>query len=243
MDRVIGDKPWSLIPYINQRVPDRHKVVQKHYIFKASNTFRRYNDITSLIQDPASASARRYDVPLFNATFDVLSASQVWADQVKTMTDALSADFDAGFNLLMEYDSLSVRQFLLKKGFTNNEIDWMETVNDATGHYDTYSMSQAVMEEWIFYSADANNWTMINGGMDMLTKGMTHIIKNKPVLNHRVTNINKNSDKSLKIVINDTEEYDYAHVISTVPMGALQIINMTELDLGYYQKTAFRTLK
>ncbi|KAG7423077.1 putative bifunctional amine oxidase [Fusarium oxysporum f. sp. raphani] len=158
------------------------------------------------------------------------------------MTDALSADFDAGFNLLMEYDSLSVRQFLLKKGFTNNEIDWMETVNDATGHYGTHSMSQAVMEEWIFYSADANNWTLINGGMDMLTKGMTHIIKNKPVLNHRVTNINKNFDKGLKIVINDTEEYDYAHVISTVPMGALQIINMTELDLGYYQKTAFRTL-
>jgi hypothetical protein len=243
MDRVIGDKSWSLIPYINQRVSDRDKVVQKHYIFTANNTFRRYNGMTSLIQDPASASARRYDVPLFNATFDVLSASQVWADQVKAMTDALSADFDAGFNLLMEYDSMSARQFLLKKGFTNNGIDWMETVNDATGNYDTYSMSQAVMEEWMFYSADINKWTLINGGMDMLTKGMNLILKNKPVLNHRVTSINKNSNKGLKIVVHDTEEYDYAHVISTVPLGALQIINMTELDLGYYQKTAFRTLK
>ncbi|KAM5361872.1 hypothetical protein ACJA88_014290 [Fusarium oxysporum] len=242
MDRVIGDKSWSLIPYINQRVSDRDKVVQKHYIFTANNTFRRYNGISSLIQDPASASARRYDVPLFNAAFDVLSASQVWADQVKAMTDALSADFDAGFNLLMEYDSMSARQFLLKKGFTNNEIDWMETVNDATGNYDTYSMSQAVMEEWMFYSADINKWTLINGGMDMLTKGMNLILKNKPVLNHRVTSINKNSNKSLKIVVHDTEEYDYAHVISTIPLGALQIINMTELDLGYYQKTAFRTL-
>ncbi|KAL5586884.1 hypothetical protein FOVSG1_012020 [Fusarium oxysporum f. sp. vasinfectum] len=164
----------------------------KNYIFTANNTFRRYNDITLLIQDPASVSARRYDVPLFTATSDVLSASQVWADQVKTMTDALLADFNAGFNLLIEYDSMSPRQFLLKKGFTNNEIDWMETVNDAIGYYDTYSMSQAVMEEWIFYSADMNKWTLINGGMDMLTKGINLIVKNKPVLNHRVTSINKN---------------------------------------------------
>lgn len=58
MDRVIGDKPWSLIPYINQRVSDRDKVVQKPYIFTANNTFRRYNDITSLIQADREVSPR-----------------------------------------------------------------------------------------------------------------------------------------------------------------------------------------
>ncbi|KAB5547175.1 L-amino acid oxidase [Coniochaeta sp. 2T2.1] len=242
MDRVIGDEPWSLVQYINARVSQRDQVVKKKYIFKTDNTFRLYNGVTSLLQDPASASPARYNVPIFNSTFDTMSASAVWASQVKTMTDALSADFTTGFNLLMQYDSMSVRDFLLTKGFANSEIDWMETMNDATGHYDMYSMSQAVLEQWIFDSADINNWSLINGGMDMITKGMNLIVKNKPVLRNRVTDIRKNADGTLKVLVNHTQEFNYAHVISTAPLGALQAINTTELSLSYFQNTAIRML-
>ncbi|TID01549.1 putative bifunctional amine oxidase [Colletotrichum higginsianum] len=242
MDRIIGNKSWSLIPYINKQVSERDQVVQKHYIFKTDNTLRRYNGVTSLLQEPTSASPDRYDVPVFDSAFETQSASTVWADQVKFMTDELTADFTSGFNLLMEYDSVTVRQFLLDKGFTNTEIDWLETINDATGHYDMYSMSQAVLEQWIFDSADINKWTLINGGMDMLTKGMNLVVKNKPVLHNRVTDIKKGPSGTLKVVVNGTEEYSYAHVISTVPLGALQVINMTELDLSYFENNAIRTL-
>ncbi|KAF4917757.1 putative bifunctional amine oxidase [Colletotrichum viniferum] len=245
MDRAIGNKSWSLIPYINQRVEEQHQVVKKPYIFKADNTFRRFNDITAQLQDPNSASPSRYniDIPGDNQPFEASSASDVWANQVKTLTDALSVDFTSGFDLLMQYDSMTAREFLLDRNFTNSEIDWLETVNDATGHYDMYSMSQAVLEQWIFSSADINNWSLINGGMDMLTKGMTLVAKNKPILNNKVTDIRKNSDGTLKVVVNGTQEFDYAHVISTVPLGALQIINTTELDLSYSQKSAIRTLQ
>ncbi|KAF4829006.1 putative bifunctional amine oxidase [Colletotrichum siamense] len=245
MDRVIGNKSWSLIPYINQRVAEQHQVIKKPYIFKADNTFRRFNDITAQLQDPNSASPSRYniDIPGDNQPFEASSASDVWANQVKTLTDALSVDFTSGFDLLMQYDSMTAREFLLDRNFTNSEIDWLETVNDATGHYDMYSMSQAVLEQWIFSSADINNWSLINGGMDMLTKGMTLVAENKPILNNKVTDIRKNSDGTLKVVVNSTQEFDYAHVISTVPLGALQIINTTELDLSYSQKSAIRTLQ
>ncbi|KAF5512397.1 putative bifunctional amine oxidase [Colletotrichum aenigma] len=245
MDRVIGNKSWSLIPYINQRVEEQHQVVKKPYIFKADNTFRRFNDITAQLQDPNSASPSRYniDIPGDNQPFEASSASDVWANQVKTLTDALSVDFTSGFDLLMQYDSMTAREFLLDRNFTNSEIDWLETVNDATGHYDMYSMSQAVLEQWIFSSADINNWSLINGGMDMLTKGMTLVAKTKPILNNKVTDIRKNSDGTLKVVVNGSQEFDYAHVISTVPLGALQIINTTELDLSYSQKSAIRTLQ
>jgi monoamine oxidase len=242
MDRVIGDQPWSLIPYINARVSQRDQVVKKKYIFKANNTFRLYNGVTALIQDPASASPARYNVPIANTTFDTMSASDVWADQVKNLTAALSANFLDGFDKLMKYDSMSVRDFLLTNGFDNSEVDWMETMNDATGHYDMYSMSQAVLEQWIFDSADINNWSLINGGCDMLTKGMNLVIKNKPVMHNRVTDILKNADGTLKVLVNHTQEYNYAHVISTVPLGALQIINTTSLNLSYFQNTAIRML-
>ncbi|KXH42851.1 L-amino acid oxidase [Colletotrichum simmondsii] len=242
MSRIIGNDSWSLIPYINARVAERDQVVKKHYIFRTDNTFRRFNGITSLLQDPNSASPARYDVPVFNSTFNTQSAYNVWKAQVSNMTTALSNNFDTGFNLLMKYDSMTVREFLLDQGFTNTEIDWMETINDATGHYDMYSMSQAVLEQWIFDSADIDNWSLINGGMDMLTKGMNLIVKNKPVLHNRVSDIKRNANGSLKIVVNGTKEYDYAHVISTVPLGALQAINMTELDLNYFENHAIRSL-
>ncbi|GKT47603.1 putative bifunctional amine oxidase [Colletotrichum spaethianum] len=216
--------------------------LKKHYIFKADNTFRRYNGVTSLIQDPASASPDRYGVPIFNSSFDTQSASDLWKNQVQFMTKKLSADFTAGFNLLMEYDSKTVRGFLLDQGFANSEIDWLEAINDATGHYDMMSMSQAVLEQWIFDGYNISDWSLINGGMDMLTKGMNLIVKNKPVLHNRVTDIKKSPNGTLKIVVNGTQEYSYAHVISTVPLGALQAINMTELDLSYFENNAIRTL-
>ncbi|GJC89387.1 putative bifunctional amine oxidase DDB_G0291301 [Colletotrichum liriopes] len=242
MDRIIGDKSWSLIPYINQRVSERDQVVKKHYIFQANNTLRRFNGVTALIQDPASASPDRYGVPIFNSTFNAQSASALWKNQVEFMVERLSKDFTAGFNLLMEYDSKTVRGFLLDQGFANSEIDWLETMNDATGHYDMMSMSQAVLEQWIFDGYNISNWSLINGGMDMLTKGMNLIVKNKPVLHNRVTDIKKSPDSTLKIIVNGTKEYSYAHVISTVPLGALQAINMTELDLSYFENNAIRTL-
>ncbi|KAK1458720.1 L-amino acid oxidase [Colletotrichum cuscutae] len=223
MSRIIGNDSWSLIPYINARVAERDQVIKKHYIFRTDNTFRRFNGITSLLQDPNSASPARYDVPVFNSTFNTQSAYNVWKAQVSSMTTAISANFDTGFNLLMKYDSMTVREFLLDQGFTNTEIDWME--NHQRCH-----------------SADIDNWSLINGGMDMLTKGMNLIVKNKPVLHNRVSDIKKNANGSLKIVVNGTKEYDYAHVISTVPLGALQAINMTELELNYFENHAIRSL-
>ena len=72
---------------------------------------------------------------------------------------------------------------------------------------------------------------------------MNLIIKNKPVMHNRVTDIKKTSDYNLTVVVNGTQEYNYAHVISTAPLGALQAINTTELELSYFQNTAIRSLQ
>lgn len=77
----------------------------------------------------------------------------------------------------------------------------------------------------------------------MLTKGMTLVLKNKPKMHNRVTDIRVGAKGALKVVVNHTVEQEYAHVISTVPLGPLQAINMTELKLGYFRNNAIRTLK
>lgn len=247
MERIIGSSDWSLIPYINKRVSQRDQVVQIPYYFTANNTFRLYNNV--LVPNQAPTTPSQFNVQLayangtINAQFDAKAASKVWSDAVHNLTDALSANFTDGFNLLMEYDSYSVRGYLLTQGYSDAEIDWLETINDATGHYDMYSMSQSVLEEWVFTSTGSDGWTAINGGMDMIIKGMNLIIENKPKLHSRVTAITPGlADGTLNIVVNGTEN-PYAHVISTVPLGALQAINMTGLDLNYFQGQSIRSLK
>lgn len=241
MDRVIGKQSCALIPYINSHISQQSQPVDKiHYAFTAENTFRLFNGV--LAPNQKGTSPNTFNVDLHNVTFDGSDTSTLWLEQVKNMTSALTAGFTNGFNELMALDSYSARGYLLSRGYTNGQIDWMETVNDATDHYDTYSMSQAVLEQWIFSSSSINEWTAINGGMGKITDGMCEIIKNKPILNSRVTKISTNTDGTMNLVVNDTT-HTYAHIISTVPLGALQVIDMTDLGLDYFQKSAIRQLQ
>jgi hypothetical protein len=79
--------------------------------------------------------------------------------------------------------------------------------------------------------------------MDMITKGMTLVIKSKPQMHNKVTDIRAGDKSTLRVIVNHTVEYNYSHVVSTVPLGPLQAINLTELELGYFQNNAIRTLK
>lgn len=245
MNRIIGKSNDSLIPYINAHVVEpEDRIVQLPYIFTAENTFRLFNDILLYNQVTPTADAFNTEVSdngTVDTTFAKLSPSEAWSNVTNKFTTALSQNFTAGFNLLMETDSQSIRAYLLSQGYTDPEIDWMETINDATDHYDMYSMSQGVLEQWVFTEATLDSWTCIRGGMDRITHGMQQIIKHKPILNSPVTAIKPQSNGELAVEYNG-EERTYAHVISTIPLGALQTVDLRELDLGYSQRNAIRKL-
>lgn len=246
MARITGSSNNSLIPYINAHVSSpKDKVVQVPYIFTANNTFRLYNEVLLYNQDPPTAGAFNTELTdngTVDAQFAQLDPTEVWASVTQNLTSALSANFTEGFNLLMEYDSESIRSYLLSQGYTGPQVDWMETIDDATDHYDMYSMSQGVLEQWVFTESSLDNWTCINGGMDRITHGMEQIISSKPILNSPVTAIKPALSGQLSVEIEDGKERTYAHVISTIPLGALQIVDLTELDLGYAQRHAIRKL-
>lgn len=241
MERIIGNQSCSLIPYINSHISEGSPTVdQIHYIFAANNTLRKFNGVTALNQQGTSPAL--FGVDLGDSSFDDKNTSDVWRDEVLTIANSLSSTFTPGFDDLMDLDNVTARAWLLNQGFTMGEIEWMETINDATGHYDMYAMSQAVLEEWIFTSTDINNWTAINGGMGKLIDGMYDVVKKKPIMSSRVTDITKNADDTLSLTVNGVPQ-DYAHIISTVPLGALQAINTTGLDLTYFQQSAIRELQ
>ncbi|KAH8759451.1 L-amino acid oxidase [Diaporthe sp. PMI_573] len=250
MERILGSQNWSLIPYINSHpnVAKKDQVVQIPYIFSTNSTFRLFNNVLAFNNDSTSPDQFHVDLLRDNNSdpFNALGASLVYSDSIANFMQVLNdTDGDLstqGWNHLMDYDSLSIRAYLFTKGFTMDEIDWLETMNDATGHYDMYSVPQAVLEEWIFQSTSIDHWTCIRGGMDMITKGMTLVIKSKPQMHNKVTDIRAGDKSTLRVIVNHTVEYNYSHVVSTVPLGPLQAINLTELELGYFQNNAIRTL-
>lgn len=245
MSRVTGSSNNSLISYINAHIlQSQDKIVQLPYIFTAENTFRFFNEI--LLHNQVIPTADAFDAEIsdngtVDAQFANSSPGQAWANVTNRFTTALSENFTAGFDLLMRTDSQSIRAYLLSQGYTDPEVDWMETINDATDHYDMYSMSQGVLEQWIFTESRLDNWTCIRGGMDRITYGMQQIIKNKPILNAPVTAIKSDSSGQLNLQYNG-EEQAYAHIVSTIPLGALQTVDLTGLQLGYAQRNAIRKL-
>lgn len=245
MDRITGKSNQSLITYINEHVTEpQDRVVQIPYIFTARNTFRLFNNV--LLYNQITPTADAFDTELkdngtVDAQFANLSPAQAWGNVTNQFTTALSENFTAGFNALMKTDFQSIRAYLQSQGYTDPEIDWMETINDATDHYDTYSMSQGVLEQWVFTESRLEDWTCIRGGMDRITHGIERILKNKPILQARVTAIKPCSNGELHLRYNGTDR-KYAHVISTIPLGALQAVDLKEVKLGYAQRNAIRKL-
>jgi protoporphyrinogen oxidase len=171
-----------------------------------------------------------------------MSPKKVLEDEFASLIQGLEADFTTGFIQLMQYDHLSVRQYLMNRGYTPQEIDWLETVHHFTGEYDVQSLPQAVLEFWTLDNTPLDKWKTIEGGMDRLVNGMVKIL-GKPVLtSKRVTGLKAGPDGAVTVVINRTEERRYDHVINTPPLGVIDTMDMKQLDLDYAQKFAIRDL-
>jgi hypothetical protein len=248
MDRIIGTQNNSLVSYINAKVKSSaDKVNLIPYYFQANNTFRLYND--KLVYNQVTPSVNTFGVStseggtISDPKFSAMSPGTVLDDALKDLLNALVKDFDTGFDKLMEYDQLSVRAFLLKQGYTSQDIDWLETIDDATEHYDCGSLSQATLEAWIFDETPLNSWQAVEGGMDRIINGMVKILKNSVVTSKRVTGLKPGANGSVTVVINETEERSYAHVINTPPLGVVQTMDMKGLNLDYAKKSAIRQLR
>jgi monoamine oxidase len=249
MDRVIGGENYSVVSYVNSKVAEEDKIQMIPYIFAADNTYRLYIDHLLYNQDAPTADA--FDVltsdggPIPNGDqLATLSAGTVLDNALQDLINVFNTSgFDAGFNHLMQNDSVSLREYLMRKGYSTRDVDWTETTDDATTHYDTYSLSQAVLEQWIFNSAPLDSWTAIEGGMDRITYGMTKALGNKPILGKKVVGLVGNSNKTVTAVIAGGEERTYAHVINTVPLGVMQNMDMSTLDLDYNKTFAIRKLQ
>lgn len=93
-------------------------------------------------------------------------------------------------------------------------------------------------------------WWCIDGGTEVLTNAMNKALKTKPHYSHRVTSVSMSNPQdaktTMKLTIMGHPEFldrEYSHVISTVPLPCLRMIDIGGCGLTHKQHHAIRSLK
>ena len=233
MARLLGDQPSSLINYLNQHVEEAKKLTLYPFFFSNRNTFLYYNHRLRRSNDPVTGDPFKTGLPRFAKS----DPASVWDEMSRTFTKALTDGFNAGFGQLGKLGE-SVRQYLTGKGFSFLDIGWLETFLEATDYLD-HDIGEIVLEDWIFGAT--TEWVGVEGGMSRLIEAIDQLVHNPVRFSQHVTAISQETDDpKLKVTTVKGETHTYNHVINTIPLGAMQAIDMTSLELGYVKDSAIR---
>ncbi|KAI0012973.1 hypothetical protein F4779DRAFT_566432 [Xylariaceae sp. FL0662B] len=168
---------------------------------------------------------------------------------------SLDADFEGGFQKLMEADDFSTREFLKRGGPDGKQtlynffaIQWMETQNTSTNLFDQ-AFSESVLDPLAFDNPEPNvKWSCINGGTTVLTDAMQAKLSSKVQTSKRVENISidrhstEDGNMSVKCTDETNSRTGYSTIFSTMTLGCLGRMDLRELELHPSQMDAIRSL-
>ncbi|KAK9774570.1 putative L-amino acid oxidase [Seiridium cardinale] len=171
----------------------------------------------------------------------------------------MARDFEAGFKLLMKYDSYSTREFLAcpppaEDGMTPLEpldffsVQWLETNNTSSGLFDQ-ALSESVMDSFDFAApkeGDPIEWYCIEGGSSRLIQAMENSIEQSVQHGKRVQKYTQHPEtKKIAVYVAGEPEgsrLPYDSVFNTTSLTCLQRMDLTGIDLHPSQKDAIRSL-
>ncbi|KIJ33672.1 hypothetical protein M422DRAFT_182968 [Sphaerobolus stellatus SS14] len=187
---------------------------------------------------------------------------------VKLQQD-IETEGEDGWKYLQTFDTYSLRAYLaiayepslhlnlpVKKGLPTDVINWLETFGNSTSSFDR-ALSEAVLDSMAFNEFGDElgvkvNWTCFDGGSQTLSDTMEDKIgKANITLEATVISIapadpsNRDSPMVVTYTTKDgaTVTRQYKHVISTVPLPSLRIMDLSQCGLTPMQSTALRMLE
>ncbi|KAF8475407.1 amine oxidase [Gautieria morchelliformis] len=179
-----------------------------------------------------------------------------WIDEkLRPFKEALVKDFDEGWKYLMQYEGHSFRTYMTMEDpkYPNSVglvVDWCETMDSGTGLFDL-SLAEAVMDSLDFdFPQKDVKWSCIHGGAQKIALGMAATLgpAGQPIFGKRVTRIalSRSKDWPPKILASVHDEHtprSYNHIVSTIPLSALRMVDTEGCDLSYALKTGMRMLE
>lgn len=172
-----------------------------------------------------------------------------------------------GWDKLMKYDKFSARAYMCREytrsfglnipdgPLPTDVINWIETFDTSTGGFDR-ALSEAVLEAMAFgwhpdgENAPRTDWYCILGGAQEIAECMAKYVRSRSpnaiTLNTRVIGIALNNNETGIDVTTITNQVrstrSFHHVISTLPLPVLNVIDLHKANLSPMQANALRSL-
>ncbi|KAI9723444.1 MAG: hypothetical protein M1828_004174 [Chrysothrix sp. TS-e1954] len=256
----IMDRTFALFKELRMKNVDPEKATPAKgdlipYYLKGKNTPELYNDVQIVRQES--------DKPATGKTFNITGVSEpnlsippgtLIDDKISEFTKLLLQDPVKGWkNLKEKGDQFSVRSFLSLGGIDYNTIEWLETYNFGNRWYDQ-AFSEMVLEDLDFNHDKP--WSCIEGGAQEIAHKMAQSLQQRDVVQFgkrvsamklrwasNIDNSNKPEevvDVTIKGEESSTRTYDA--VFNSAPLGSMQRMELTGLNLNWGTKQAIRSL-
>lgn len=154
----------------------------------------------------------------------------------------------------MQLDMFSTRMFMSieyngRRPLTQAVISYLETVDMATGLYDC-ALSETVLDSLDFdYPGRKIDWFSALGGADLIASRAIEKLSQQVQRGQRVTAIapsklpGSQSITGVDLTINGTKSVTYDHVISTMPLSCLNMVDTSKCGFSWELRSAIRELR
>ncbi|KAG1898907.1 uncharacterized protein F5891DRAFT_1190404 [Suillus fuscotomentosus] len=251
------------------RAPLNSLLIDYHMTSKRQGHFLYFNNQryrVSQTSHPPDFHAQELGVdPQYIAAGAENIVKDVISPFAKDLIKDLEQNVDSGWKNLREHDAYSLRSFMSFKytptislqiprtSLSTNTINWCELLNSSTGSF------EAALTEWVVDSLAFNGvesqtfgqveWKCFKGGSQILINYMeTYLTGNGTEsliqFNKKVTSISQSGDLAMNVSVRgECSPRTYSHVISTIPLPGLRLIELGGAGLNVMQKNALRKLQ
>ncbi|CCL98847.1 uncharacterized protein FIBRA_00853 [Fibroporia radiculosa] len=207
-------------------------------------TVEQYNQTASAVPDPFNMGLKA-------------RPETILATALGRFKDELKTNFATGWEKMMNYDEFSTRDYIYFElntpkhlCYTDKVITNLETMESATNLYDC-ALSESVMDSLDFDWNDDQKWFCVQGGAEVISQRMATRIRYDSIhRGKRVTTIAPASSPGSIIpptsmhvtVAGESTPRTYSHVIATMPLSCLALVDTTQCNLSWDVQTAIRVL-
>jgi len=226
-----------------------------NYVMSIPNNILFYNGIKMTVSEYQSSNAADpFKIGLASNAEDYTTGA--FGD----FKNRLTSNFDQGWDFLMQYDEYSTRDYMrlvLKTyttpsgkvlEYTDNVITALETLESSTSLYDC-ALSESVMDSLDFDNPKPVSWYCIQGGAEEIARRMAAsltsgiIQRGKRVTAFAPVLSEESAPTSMQVsVAGENTPRKYSHVISTIPLSCLSMVDTTQCNLPWNIQTAIRAM-
>ncbi|KAK2462147.1 hypothetical protein APHAL10511_005845 [Amanita phalloides] len=230
----------------------------KPYYFSHPNEILYYNGIRRKKKDISGPDPFRAEEIIQDISKD--HYTKYIAEGVQNISNDVVEEILHDKKNLLTYDGYSMRAYmhtiynpssqpprrrrldLPPRSLPTDVINWAQTFDS---YYDR-GLSEYVLQKKLF-SSDKIKWKCIDGGADQIAHHMAKQIRPGGIeLKSRVTSIGLSKDGKFMDVVTKTDDgeatHHFSHVISTIPLPALRVVDLSQAKLSTMQVNTIRTL-